>query len=133
MPHTMEKPEAHWREILDPEQFRIARLKGTEQPFTGEYWNDWRAGAYTCRCCGAPLFHSKSKFDAGCGWPSYSRAIEDDRIAEHRDTSHGMVRTEIVCKACGAHLGHVFPDGPAPTGMRHCVNAASLTFEPKQK
>ncbi|MEN9793645.1 MAG: hypothetical protein RJA17_185 [Pseudomonadota bacterium] len=128
----MKTDDDYKRELTDM-QYAVTRLKHTEPPFTGVYWNHFEPGHYNCVCCDTPLYASEDKFDAGCGWPSYSRAIEDDRIAEHRDTSHGMVRTEIVCKACGAHLGHVFPDGPAPTGMRHCVNAASLTFESKQK
>ncbi len=128
----MKTDDDYKRELTDM-QYAVTRLKHTEPPFTGVYWNHFEPGRYNCVCCGTPLYASEDKFDAGCGWPSYSRAIESDRIAEHRDTSHGMVRTEIVCKNCGAHLGHVFPDGPAPTGMRHCVNAASLTFEPKQK
>ncbi|MFM1928371.1 MAG: peptide-methionine (R)-S-oxide reductase MsrB [Burkholderiaceae bacterium] len=127
----MKTDDDYKRELTDM-QYAVTRLKHTEPPFTGVYWNHFEPGHYNCVCCGTPLYASEDKFDAGCGWPSYSRAIADDRIAEHRDTSHGMIRTEIVCKACGAHLGHVFPDGPAPTGMRHCVNAASLTFEPKQ-
>jgi peptide-methionine (R)-S-oxide reductase len=127
----MKTDDDYKRELTDM-QYAVTRLKHTEPPFTGVYWDHFEPGHYHCVCCGTPLYASEDKFDAGCGWPSYSRAIADDRIAEHRDTSHGMVRTEIVCKACGAHLGHVFPDGPAPTGMRHCVNAASLTFEPKQ-
>ena len=127
----MKTDDDYKRELTDM-QYAVTRLKHTEPPFTGVYWNHFEPGQYNCVCCGTPLYASEDKFDAGCGWPSYRRAIADDRISEHRDTSHGMVRTEIVCKACGAHLGHVFPDGPAPTGMRHCVNAASLTFEPKQ-
>jgi peptide-methionine (R)-S-oxide reductase len=138
MSYAIQKTAEEWQALLaakhaEPGAYQVTRHAATERPFTGRYADHWQPGFYSCICCGARLFESDTKFDAGCGWPSYSQAIEDDRIAEHRDTSHGMVRTEIVCKACGAHLGHVFPDGPAPTGMRHCVNAASLTFEPKQE
>lgn len=124
--------EAEWRERLTPEEFQVMRQKGTERPYTGEYWNSHDDGSYVCRGCGEPLFDALAKFDSGCGWPSFFQPASDDVIAEHRDVSHGMIRTEIVCKACGAHLGHVFSDGPQPTGLRYCVNSLSLRHKPRQ-
>jgi len=129
MTDKIDKPEAEWREILSPEEFRVARMKGTERPFTGEYWNVWDAGEYHCRCCGAPLFNADAKFDAGCGWPSFSSAAVAENVSEIRDMSHGMIRTEVVCQQCGAHLGHVFPDGPEPTGLRYCINSVSIKLD----
>jgi peptide-methionine (R)-S-oxide reductase len=126
----VEKSEAEWRAELTPEEYRVCREKGTERPFTGLYWDEQRAGTYRCRGCGEPLFGSAGKFDAGCGWPSFFVPLNERVIEEHRDTSHGMIRTEIVCRKCGCHLGHVFPDGPRPTGLRYCVNSASLRLEP---
>ncbi|GMG87011.1 peptide-methionine (R)-S-oxide reductase MsrB [Biformimicrobium ophioploci] len=117
----------YWRERLTPEEFYVCREKGTERAFTGEYWDCFRDGTYRCRCCGEPLFVSESKFDAGCGWPSFYEAAGP--VAEHADHSHGMVRTEITCGKCRAHLGHVFPDGPAPTGLRYCVNSLSISLD----
>src|SRR4051812_36014960 len=127
----VEKTDQEWREQLTPEQYRVTRQQGTERPFTGEYWNVWAPGLYHCSCCGADLFEADTKFDAGCGWPSFYQPVEGGAVEEHRDTSHGMVRTEVVCRTCGAHLGHVFTDGPQPTGLRYCINSASVKLEQK--
>ncbi|HEX6592148.1 MAG TPA: peptide-methionine (R)-S-oxide reductase MsrB [Moraxellaceae bacterium] len=124
------KTDSEWRAELSPEEFHICREKGTERAFTGEYWNEHRAGTYVCRACGEALFSSETKYDSGSGWPSFWQPLEQEAVAEHRDMSHGMVRTEITCQRCGSHLGHVFPDGPRPTGLRYCVNSASLKLEP---
>jgi peptide-methionine (R)-S-oxide reductase len=126
------KTEEAWRAQLTPLQFEVTRRKATERPFTGAYWNHSADGTYRCVCCGAELFDSVSKFDAGCGWPSFSQEEGDGRVRKERDLSHGMSRIEILCERCDAHLGHVFPDGPALTGLRYCVNSASVTFEPRQ-
>jgi peptide-methionine (R)-S-oxide reductase len=123
------KSESEWREQLDAEQFQVTRCSGTERPFTGRYWDSKTAGTYKCVCCGQELFRSETKYDSGTGWPSFFRPIQDDAVVEHRDASGGMVRTEVVCSRCDAHLGHVFPDGPEPTGLRYCMNSASLDLD----
>lgn len=123
------KSEDEWRALLNPEQFRIARLGGTERAFTGIYWNEKRPGIYRCVCCDAELFSSEAKYDSGSGWPSFFRPIAEGRIATREDLSHGMHRVEILCARCDAHLGHVFDDGPRPTGLRYCVNSASLRLD----
>ena len=124
-----DKDEAAWREQLTAEEFYVLREKGTERAFTGEYWNVWENGAYHCRGCGELLFQSDTKFDAGCGWPSFDRPATDGVVAEARDVSHGMIRTEVLCQKCGGHLGHVFPDGPTETGQRYCINSLSIKLE----
>lgn len=124
------KTDAQWRELLSSEEYRITRQKGTERAFTGAYWQCHdEPGVYLCRCCGEALFEAASKFDSGSGWPSFQQPVAAGRIAEVSDTSHGMHRVEVVCSRCDAHLGHVFPDGPGPNGLRYCINSASLRFE----
>ena len=121
--------EEQWRAQLTADEFTVLREKGTERAFSGEYWNIFEDGMYHCRGCGEALFESSSKFDAGCGWPSFDRAASADVVKEDRDMSHGMVSTEILCQKCGGHLGHVFPDGPTETGLRYCVNSLSVKLE----
>ncbi|NQX88929.1 MAG: peptide-methionine (R)-S-oxide reductase MsrB [Halioglobus sp.] len=123
------KDDDHWRDKLTPEEFQICRNKGTERAFTGEYWNCKEDGIYLCRCCGEPLFHSDTKYDSGSGWPSFYQPYQEEVILEASDRSLGMERTEVMCKRCGAHLGHVFEDGPVPTGLRYCINSTSLKLE----
>ncbi len=125
------KDEAAWRDTLTPEQYRVTCEGGTERPFTGAYWDTKTPGLYRCVRCEAPLFRSDDKFDSGSGWPSYTRPVSPEAVTEHEDTSLGMRRVEVRCGACGAHLGHVFPDGPRPTGLRYCINSAALDLEPR--
>lgn len=128
----LNKTKEQWKQVLDPETYRITREAGTEAPFSGKYDGFFESGTYLCVCCGEPLFTSESKFDAGCGWPSFNAPVNEGIIEEKTDTSHFMVRTEVLCDNCQAHLGHVFPDGPAPNGLRYCINSKSLTFKEEQ-
>jgi peptide-methionine (R)-S-oxide reductase len=132
MTEKIKKTEAEWKEQLTPEQYHITREGGTERAFTGEYWDEHRAGTYRCRCCGEPLFDSSTKFESGSGWPSFYAPVTQDAVATREDNSYGMRRVEALCANCEAHLGHVFPDGPRPTGLRFCMNSASLKLEPKE-
>ena len=129
--YPLRKSDAEWRAQLDPVQYQVARQAATERAFTGRYWDHWQDGIYRCIGCQTPLFRSDEKFDAGCGWPSWWQEIEPGRIERLADASHGMLRVEVRCAHCGSHLGHVFEDGPAPTGLRYCMNSASLEHKPK--
>ena len=132
MPEKMHLSDAEWREKLTPEQYRVLRQQGTERAFTGEYEKNKASGEYVCAGCGQPLFESEAKFDSGSGWPSFTRPAVDGAVEEHRDTAHGMVRTEVVCAECEGHLGHLFPDGPREQGgLRYCINSAALSFKPE--
>lgn len=133
MPDKITKSEEEWQKELSPEQYHITREAGTEPAFTGKYWKTKEKGMYACVCCGAPLFSSDTKFDSGTGWPSFWEPVDRAAVAEHSDRSYGMTRTEVRCARCEAHLGHVFPDGPDPTGLRYCMNSASLDLKPEKK
>ncbi len=133
MTDKIEKTEAQWREALTAEQFNVCREKGTERAFSGAYWDTKTPGTYRCAACGEPLFSSQTKFDSGTGWPSFWQPLDGDAVATETDQSLGMVRTEVHCQRCGSHLGHVFPDGPRPTGLRYCINSVSLQLEPREE
>jgi peptide-methionine (R)-S-oxide reductase len=130
--YAVHKTDDQWREQLSPMQYQVARHAATERAFTGTYWNHWDDGQYRCVGCGETLFESKTKFDAGCGWPSYYEPVNADVVERVQDETHGMVRVEVRCRQCGSHLGHVFPDGPEPTGERFCINSAAIDFQKKE-
>ena len=130
--YPVQRTDAEWRERLDPMQYRVARESATERPFSGKYWDHFEPGRYNCVGCGTPLFAAQTKFDAGCGWPSYYEPVDAEVVERVVDRSLGMVRVEVRCNRCGSHLGHVFPDGPEPTGERFCINSAAIDFEPSR-
>ena len=132
MSEKIHKTDQEWQQELTPDQYRVLREKGTERAFTGEYYDNKAKGVYTCAACGQELFSSDTKYDSGSGWPSFYAPIAEDKVEEEKDTTHGMIRTEVLCSRCESHLGHVFSDGPQPTGQRYCMNSISLNFEPKE-
>ena len=133
MKDKIQKSEEEWKKELTPEQYQVCRMKGTERPFTGEYYKTKEAGVYKCSACGNELFESDTKFESGTGWPSFYKPITEDNVETEDDNTYGMRRTEVMCGKCGAHLGHIFPDGPRPTGLRYCINSVSLRLDPKKK
>ena len=133
MSEKISKPESEWQKELSPDQFYVARKAGTEPAFTGKYYKTKDPGMYACACCGQPLFSSETKYESGSGWPSFYQPVDKNAVEEHSDITHGMRRTEVRCARCEAHLGHVFPDGPQPTGLRYCMNSAALDLKPEKK